>query len=232
MDKKILTISIVAFVGFILISYFAFNKPTQTYYPDQVVDVEKTASDSAKTSTTDHKKGSGKNILIEYSDLQCPACKMFHDYIEAEKKKDKDFAKLMDQDYTLIYRHFPLVQLHKNAESAAYAAEAAAVQGKYYEFIDRAFTTQNDWAESDKPMDFFVKIAKDLGLDEKKFAEDAKSDAVKKKVQSDTDMATKGEVNATPTFFANGVKLGGYNSFDDFKKMLVDATKNPPKTQK
>ena len=225
MDKKMLVISTTAIIGFIVVSYFAFNKPTTTYYPDQTKVRGEVTNAKEKVAAQDHKRGSGKNILIEYSDLQCPACKSFHEYIEAEKKKDQAFADLMDKQYTFIYRHFPLTNLHKNAEAAAYAAEASAIQGKYYEFIDRAFSTQPEWAETDKPNEFFIKIARDLGLDEKKFTSDSNSDAVKNKVQSDADLAIKGEVNATPTFFANGVKLGGYNSFDDFKKMLQDAIK-------
>jgi len=225
MDKKMLVISTTAIIGFIFVSYFAFNKPTTTYFPDQAKVRGEVTSDKEKVVAQDHKKGSGKNILIEYSDLQCPACKMFHEFIETEKKNDKEFAAFMDKEYTFIYRHFPLTQLHKNAEAAAYAAEASAMQGKFYEFLDRAFATQSEWAEVEKPADFFIKIARDLGLDEKKFVTDSGSDAVKKKVQADTELALKGEVNATPTFFANGVKLGGYGSFDDFKKMLQDASK-------
>ncbi len=219
MDKKILTISITAIVGFVLVSYLAFNKPTQTSFPEQAQTREK----SDKVDVGDHKKGTGKNILIEYSDLQCPACKMFHDYIEAEKVKDKEFAKFMDTEFTFIYRHFPLTNIHKNAEAAAYAAEAAARQGKFYEFIDQAFATQEKWSDMDKPMEFFQKIALDMGIGDKQFLEDASSDVVKNKVQSDSELALKGQVDSTPTFFSNGVKLTGFGTFEEFKKLLIDS---------
>lgn len=219
-------ISTVAIVGFVAFSYFALNKPTTTYFPDQAKVREPSQTSKDQTVSQDHKKGSGKNILIEYSDLQCPACKMFHDYIEGEKKSDKEFATFMDTQYTFIYRHFPLTNIHKNAEAAAHASEAAAIQGKFYEFIDRAFATQEKWSESDKPAEFFQKIALDLGIDDEQFLKDMESDAVRKKVQADADMAIKGEVNSTPTFFANGVKLSGYGTFEEFKKQLQDATKS------
>lgn len=222
MDKKILTISITAIIGFVLVSYFAFNKPTQTYFSDQTKVRDETGVKD--TAPSDHKKGKGKNILIEYSDLQCPACKMFHDYIESEKEKDADFAKLMAEEYTFIYRHFPLTNIHKNAESAALAAEAAAIQGKFYEFIDRAFDTQDKWSGMDKPMELFQKIALDIGIGDKQFLEDANSEKAKNKVQADSELALKGLVDSTPTFFVNGVKMSGFGTFDEFKKILKDAT--------
>ena len=213
MDNKTLIISIVAIVGFVIVSYFAFNKPAAPAIP---------LPEQATARAEDHRKGTGKKLLVEYSDLQCPACKTFHEYLETQKKSDPAFAKLMNEKYTFVYRHFPLTSIHKNAQSAAYHAEAAAKQGKFYEFIDRAFATQTEWSDLDKPEVFFMTIATDLGLDLSKFSTDASTDGVKNQVQTDSDLALRGGVNSTPTFFIDGVKLSGYNSFDDFKQLLID----------
>jgi protein-disulfide isomerase len=209
MEKKLLIITLVFVSVFIVGSYFVVNKPIKNDFPEQL-----------KMSDKDHVMGKGRNVLVEYSDLQCPSCKMFHDYFKSEKTKDKKFADLLENKYAFVYRHFPLTNIHKNAEIASKYAEASAMQDKYYEFIDRLFETQGTWSDSDNPEEIFLKIARDLGLDEKKLKQDSTSKPVSEKIQSDISLALSGEVDSTPTFFVNGRKLAGYNSFDEFKSLL------------
>ena len=93
----------------------------------------------------DHVKWSkeNKNILLEYSDLQCPACKSFHDLLKGfESSASADFE--ITKKVTLVYRHFPLYSIHKNAMTAAYAAEAEGLQGKFWEMIDLQYSKQTD----------------------------------------------------------------------------------------
>lgn len=224
MNKKLIIISIVALVGFVVLAYFSTNTPTQTVFPEQAQLRPSDATDSAKLG--DHPQGSGKHIMVEYSDLQCPACKSAHDYLKAEKEKDPSFAKIMDEQFTFVYRNFPLVNIHKNAEIAARSAEAAAMQGKFYEFLDQGFATQTEWAESDKAREFFVNIAKDLGLDTDKFEKDIDSQAVTDKIGADIQLGEQAKIEGTPTFFIDGEKVTGFGSFDEFKKIIVDSVQN------
>lgn len=198
-------------VTFVLL-FFAYkltSGPQKTEFPE-----------INKVVKGDHTKWSreNKNILVEYSDIQCPACKNFHDILKIfESSGSADFS--ITQKITLVYRHFPLFSIHKNAFSAAYAAEAAGLQEKFWEMVDLQYEKQAQWSDLADPGEFFTDLAKELGLDIDKFKKDMNSSEVKNKVQSHL---TEGEsigVNATPTFFLNGKKVD-VRSIDEFKNLL------------
>lgn len=161
-----------------------------------------------------------KTILIEYSDFQCPACAFFMPVIE---KLSSDFPN----DLKIVYRHFPLPQ-HKNARIAAYAAEAAGQQGKFFEMADKIFERQKDWenlSEKDA-VEIFKNSASELNLDIKKFEEDLNKDEIKKKVEQDYENGTALNTSYTPTFYLNGNKIVNPKSYDEFKKMIEEKIAN------
>ncbi len=132
----------------------------------------------------------------------------------------------MDEKYSFVYRHFPLTGIHKNAELAARSAEAAALQGKFYDFLDKAFATQGTWAQSDTARDFFVNIAKELGLDTAKYNADIDSDVVSAKIVADVSSGEAAKIDATPTFFIDGEKIKGFGTFPEFKQIIIDYANN------
>lgn len=215
MNNKILiaVASIVVVFGFLYGVYAFTNKPVQTDFPEV-----------STVSPQDHTKWSAnkKTILVEYSDLQCPACKMFHDVIKEQIESDKTIK----DNVTFVYRHFPLDNAHPHARAAAYAAEAAHNQGKFFEMVDKLFATQETWAKEGNPQELFISYAKELKLDEAKFKEDMNSEAVKKRVQDDVVSGNKVDVQGTPSFYLDGKKVVNINSFEDFKKLLQDTVKN------
>lgn len=204
MNTKNILIWTGAVVGTFVVLFFVYKLvagPQKTEFPE-INQVRK--NDQIKWS-----KSKDSNILIEYSDLQCPACKGFHDILKTFEPKN----------VTLVFRHFPLYSIHKNAMTAAYAAEAAGLQGKFWEMVDVQFSKQSEWSILSNPKDYFVNVAKSLKLDTEKFKKDMDSEIVKNKVQADL---TEGEsigINATPTFFLNGKKVN-VNTFDEFKNLL------------
>lgn len=224
MNSKLIIISIIALVGFVVLAYFATNKPQPTSFPE--VAQVRTKESTGSAQLADHTMGKGKHILVEYSDLQCPACKSFHDYLANEKKKDAAFAKVLNDQYTVVFRHFPLVSIHKNAEPAAKAAEAAGMQNKFFEFIDKAFASQQEWSVLEDPQKYFISIANDLGLDVDQFASDMKTKQVTKKIQSDVDSALRTNLDSTPTFFIDGEKVVNLGNFEDLKKRIIDSANN------
>lgn len=163
-------------------------------------------------------KSKNSNILVEYSDLQCPACKGFYDVLKTfEASSSPDFA--ITKKATLVFRHFPLYQIHKNAFNSAYAVEAAALQDKFWEMVDVLYNKQTEWSNLSNPKDYFINVAKSLGLDAEKFQKDMDSKEVKDKIQAHL---TEGEsigVNSTPTFFLNGKQVT-VRSIDEFKTLL------------
>ncbi len=163
-------------------------------------------------SASDHTKGAtdAAVALIEYSDFQCPACRNYYQLFD-------QLAEEYSDSVTFVYRNFPLRAIHPNAQAAAEAAEAAALQGKFWEMYEQLFANQNTWAEESDPTDTFMSYAQDIGLDVEQFTADLESSTVTDKVNADYRSGTAAQVNATPTFFLNGEKLDNPTSIDDFR---------------
>ncbi len=145
-----------------------------------------------------HTKGSGQVEIVEFSDFECPACKSVQPALSSLLTKYVDKV-------TFVYRHFPLTNIHPYAMIGSQAAEAASLQGKFWEMHDLLFDRQDSWAKSD-PKQVFVGYAKELGLDESKFVSDMDSQGVKDAINVDVLAATKYQVSGTPTFYVNGVE--------------------------
>ncbi|MFA6016717.1 MAG: DsbA family protein [Patescibacteria group bacterium] len=213
MNKNTVIISIISVLGTFLLLFGVYklvNQPAQTDFPQ-----------TKQLKADDHAKWSPdkKNILVEYSDLQCPSCKSVHDILKSiEASGSADFS--ITKKVTLVYRYFPLFQIHDKANIAAYAAEAAGRQGKFWEMADLLFNNQELWSKSSDPQkDYFLGYAKELQLDVNQFKKDSDSDAVKNRVARDLTEAEQMGVDSTPTFFLNGQKVN-VNSYDEFKTML------------
>src|SRR3989344_7304809 len=86
---------------------------------------------SVPVSEVDHINGNGESqiVLVEYGDFQCPACGSYFPLI---KQLEQEFGDRI----AFVWRHLPLRNIHKNAENAARATEAAAIQGKFWEMHD------------------------------------------------------------------------------------------------
>ncbi len=153
-----------------------------------------------------------KIVLVEFSDFQCPAC------LAAKPTIDAIFTKYKDK-MIFAYRHFPLDQ-HPFSHKAAQAAEAAGVQGKFWEMYDLLFANQEKFSDT-----IFSDLAKQLSLDMTKFEADMKSTELTNRVGIDIADGTKFGVNSTPSFFLNGKKLE-LSSFDDLTKAVDEAVKS------
>jgi protein-disulfide isomerase len=164
---------------------------------DQVV------PDEQLVTANSHIKGaaeSAKVTIVEFSDLQCPACRAAQPLVQ----------KILNQypnDVRLAYRHYPLDSIHPNARAAGVAAEAAAQEGKFWEMHDLLFDNQPAWAEirdRGELNEKFAEYAQQLQIDKTSFLEKIESDQAKAKVQEDTSAAQQLGISATPTFFVNG----------------------------
>ncbi len=143
-------------------------------------------------------KADAKVTIVEFSDLQCPACKATLPLVDL-------ITQSATESVRLVYRHYPILSLHKNALLAARSAEAAANQGKFWEMHDKLFETQSDWEEDADPTGKFDTYAKDLKLDVEKFKKDRVSDEVQARITTDQKDADTLGVNATPSFYVNNV---------------------------
>jgi len=158
-------------------------------------------------SEEDWTKGPENAIItiIEYTEFQCPYCAMAY----------QEFEKLMDmypEDVRLVYRPYPLISIHPNAQVAAQAAEAAGLQGKFGEMYSNLFDKQSEWNSLtiDEFRDWLAGEATALGLDEVQFTEDTVSDSVVEKIQSAMDYAQSIGMNSVPTVLINGRPIGNW----------------------
>lgn len=160
---------------------------------------EVSITEAPAISDTDHVYGSrdAKVVLVEYSDFQCPACRMYAPVIA---QIEEEFP----ESVAVVYRHFPLRTIHKHAELAARAAEAAGMQGKFFEFHDALFVGQETWAQELDPTKAFEQMASELGLNAETFRSDMKSKGVKEAVQADVAEGEALGIQSTPSFFLNG----------------------------
>ena len=157
-----------------------------------------------------------KTLLVEYSDFQCPACGAYYPVV-------KKLVAEHGSEFQLAYRHFPLPQ-HGNAKNAAYAAEAAGSQGKFWEMHDMIFEHKNEWSEKSNAEDIFLQYASSLGLDLEKFNRDRDAETTKDKVQKSYDSAVANFINATPTFFLNGERIQP-RSYEEFVGLIAKFNK-------
>lgn len=174
--------------------------------------------DTAIAPVSDHTKGgeAARLELVEYSDFQCPACGAYYPLV-------KQIMKEFGGDVRLAYRHFSLRQIHQNADLAARVAEAAGVQGKFWEMHDTLFERQAEWSKSIDATTLFAKYAGDLGLDWERFRRDISSQAVREKVESDYQKGLSLKVDSTPTFFLNGEKLENPRSYEEFRTIITQS---------
>lgn len=150
----------------------------------------------------DHLRGSpdAPVVLVEYGDFECPHCGAAYGVV---KKLEKDLPDTL----AVVFRQFPLVNVHPNAQLAAEAAEAAGAQGRFWKMHDMLFEHQDALAPAD-----LMKYAAALHLDRKRFASDLSGHVFLSKIQDDMKGGLQSGVQGTPTFFINGVlHRGGYD---------------------
>jgi protein-disulfide isomerase len=179
------------------------------------------APSSGNAQATNHLRSHGNSgvVLLEYGDLQCPACGAYYPII---KQLETKYASKV----TFQFRHFPLVQLHPNAFAAARAAEAAGLQGKFFEMHDKLYENQQSWSGSSNPNIFFEDYATQLGLKLDQFRKDSASSLVNDIINADIKAGQAAGADATPTFVLDGKKLDqNPPDYTSFAKLLDDAIK-------
>lgn len=165
-------------------------------------------------------KQDSKVTLTEYVDFQCEACYAFYPTVKEVKEKYKDKVKFQ-------IKNFPISSSHQFARRAASYAEAAAMQGKFFEMHDRIFEGQKIWEKSKNPEEYFDGYAKEIGLDMAKLKEDAASPLVNAVINADLAEVKKLGGDGTPTFALNGKKIENpENTVDAFTLVLDEALKN------
>ena len=150
-------------------------------------------------------------VMVAFSDFQCPYC------ATADKSVKQFMAKHSDK-VTLVYKYFPLTQIHPEALPAARAAWAATKQGKFWEYHDALFANQAKLGEA-----LYLETATSLKLNLTKFNADRK--IADDFIVEDFKLGRKLGIDGTPTFIMNGEVLSGATSLADLEKALAQVTK-------
>jgi protein-disulfide isomerase len=170
-------------------------------------------------TATSHTEGSTSSgvTLVEYGDYECPICGDFFTTV-------KQVAALYNSQIIFQFRNLPLTSIHQNAFASARAAEAAGLEGKFWQMHDLLYENQNAWAGSSNPQTFFDSYAAQLGLSTTTFDQDYSSPQVNNAINADVTAFNKtGDEMATPTFYLDGTKLDNTKLIDTSGRPSVSA---------
>lgn len=162
--------------------------------------------------------------LIEYTDFQCPSCASIYPVMF---QMEQEFS----EQVTFVYRNFPLPTIHKNAMAAHRAAEAASLQGKYFDMSDLLYTRQTQWQDVGNASSIFETYAQEISLNMDKFRQDASGQQVFDRVSRDIKSAGQLSLTGTPAFILNGKIINIPRSVDEFRQVLQDAVDSSDPTK-
>jgi len=131
----------------------------------------------------DHVRGEGEEGLIVYADLGCPHCA-------------GAWERLLDEPGRLVFRHFPVASKHPRSPALHAAAEAAGLQGRFFEMVDSLYA---DRGRVDDP--HLWRRAKELGLDLERFEADRRSAPVEARIKRDFQSGIRAGAAGTPALF-------------------------------
>jgi len=152
--------------------------------------------------------------LEEFGDFECPSCANLATFLD-------QLIKEYHPRVRLIFRNFPL-PMHQFARDAALAAEAAGLQGRYWEMHDMLFREQPVWSSATDAGILFDTYAETLGLDLNRFRKDVKSDKVRERFESDQARARSLGVTTAPTLFVDKREMGPNDRTPEGVRRLVD----------
>ncbi|MDB5047119.1 MAG: oxidoreductase [Fibrobacteres bacterium] len=165
---------------------------------------------SVPIGPSDHVRGSANAPveLVEYGDFECPSCGRAYPIAKHVLEKMNGVLKF-------AFRNFPLTQQHPDAVNAARAAEAAGLQGRFWQMHDILFENQ-EYLDYESLLQYAV----ELRIDANRFARDFRSPKVERKVLADFESGVRSGVNGTPTFFINGIRYDGDWSYYSLLQVL------------
>lgn len=161
----------------------------------------------------DHSLGSAdaECTLVEYGDFECPHCAHAHPIVKRIRHHFGDRLRF-------VFRHFPLTQIHPNAEPAAEVAEFAGSMGRFWDMHDLLFKNQSRLGE-----ETFEDLSAELELDPAEMYQALRNNTFTNHVRADFTGGVRSGVNGTPTFFINGQRHNGPFDFDTLVRAIEAA---------
>jgi len=159
----------------------------------------------------DHVRGpvNAAVTLVEYGDFQCPYCGEAYPAV-------RDVLERFGGRVRFVFRHLPIPELHPRAPAAAEAAEAAGVQGRFWEMHDRLFTHQHELSDGE-----LRGHADAIGLDVERFDRELRRGVHADRVAEDARSGARSGVPSTPRFFVNGLIHLGSPTFPELGEAIA-----------
>ena len=158
----------------------------------------------------DHLRGAATgHLIVEYGDYECPYSRLAYRAIQRLQQE-------LGERMRFAFRHYPLTEIHPHASAAAAAAEAAAVQGRFWEMHDVLFHGQKALDDPD-----MRRYAEQLGLDMDLFERDRVGLVVQGRVDRDVESGKASGVRGTPTLFIDGVRHRRSYDLDVLREKLA-----------
>jgi len=169
---------------------------------------------SVPVTSEDHRQGQKDAgcVLVEYGDYECPSCGEAYPIV---KRLQKHFG----EGLLLVFRNFPLSQMHPRAESAAETAEFAGSHKKFWEMHDLLFENQDRLEDS-----LLMILTEELHLAPAELQHALTNKVFQPRVRADFAGGARSGVNGTPTFFINGQRHDGLVDFDSLVGAVERAT--------
>src|SRR2546427_2068451 len=166
-------------------------------------------------SERDHSQGpaTAAVTLVQYGDYECPYTRQSTTIVRAIQQQLGDKLRF-------VFRNFPLAEIHPHALHAAFAAEAAAAQGKFWQMHDYIFHHQHTLEDSD-----LEQFAEAVGLDRQQYAHALAEQRSLARIEEDVESGERSGVQGTPTFFINGVLYRGSWEHDALLAALQAASR-------
>lgn len=182
--------------GIIFLVFLGFTVLFFTIKPDNTAEIELASQNSIQ-----HEKNKFGTIkIVEFADIQCPACSKYHQFLKNYIKKDKRIS--------FEFKHFPLNSIHKNAELMSKYAIAISIvnKTKFWLFLDYAYRDQREWSKlSHDKLHVYMKdlLSSKIKLNYNRVFDKLDSKEVLAKLASDKIEAKKSRLRGTPSFFVN-----------------------------
>lgn len=210
-----LLIALVAVVGIGWLTY-------QSTRSNNVVQVSQIDTTLPKVQSEGYAIGSdsAKVEVTEFGDFECPACGRFAVLTEPDVRKN--FVATGKVRWRFI--DFPL-DVHRNTWQASRAAACADEQGKFWDFHDQLYQTQDQWNSeaTTNPDKFMKQVARQLGLNTSQFDQCVDSKKYQAKIQAHLAIGEQRHVNSTPTFLIGDKQVGSALTYDQIAGLINDA---------
>jgi protein-disulfide isomerase len=176
--------------------------PVRTMFGPPRHDIRVTRADPAAGPS------SAPVTIVEFSDFQCPFCQRVSPVLKQVRDAYGDKVRV-------VWKDFPLTQIHPLAFRAAEAAHCAGEQGDYWDYHDQLFASQQALASAD-----LTNMAEQVGLDVPRFEECLDTSRYADRVHAGIADATKLGITSTPTIFINGRRLSGAQPFEALASVI------------